>query len=603
MIGETPTGPSVEPPSATGPDLPPGIGTPPDPPVAGSVDDESRSLVLVQQGAWTLVWVGVLSSALEYWGSWSAGLWAAVLAPVLVVVGLGGLVLVWAVPRPLGRAMQVAGLGVALVTVGVTQGTLIHLRHFYATDSAAFDQVATRLFLDGRNPYTSSMGAAARLLHPAAAFWTYQVDGTHTANISYPAGSFLLQAPVMGLGLTHMVTDWVDLGAWLVTGLLLFCLLPRVLRWLAPLLLLTGVFSGAFADGGTDALFVPFLVLAVWRWDRFPARAVSWLPAWVGPVSLGVACSVKQTPWFCVPFLVVGVALEARRSGGRPVATGIRYASLVAAAFLAVNLVFIIWSPSAWFRGAFLPLFQPLVADGQGIVTLALHGLTGGVVLPWLAAAAGLGFVTLLAAFAWFEPRLKRAWLFLVPVALFLPDRSLANYLLDFVPAAVVAALSVRAARPAPAGDVPGRRQVWVPRLAVGGPALVTVVLLAVAFSSAPLAVTVDGYAAGGVATVDGGLHYERVDVSVRNTADRALLPRFMVSSGGGHPGGFWRATPVHGESPVPPGATTEYVLRPPRFTWAPDHGARWLVEAYTTSPDALSTSSLQYWAPGTAEH
>ena len=46
-------------------------------------------------------------------------------------------------------------------------------------------------------------------------------------------------------GFTHMVTDWVDLGAWLVTAVLVFCMVPRALRWLAPLLLLTGAFVGA----------------------------------------------------------------------------------------------------------------------------------------------------------------------------------------------------------------------------------------------------------------------------------------------------------------------------------------------------------------------
>ena len=49
----------------------------------------------------------------------------------------------------------------------------------------------------------------------------------------------------------------------------------------------------------------------------------------------------------------------------------------------------------------------------------------------------------MVAAFALWEPRLRRAWLFLVPLVLFLPDRSLANYLTDFVPAALVAAVTV----------------------------------------------------------------------------------------------------------------------------------------------------------------
>ncbi len=563
-------------------------------------------LVLVQRCAWTLVWVAVLASGLQFWGSWSAGLWAAVLAPLLAALGIAGTVLVWTVRRPLGRTMQVAGLSAALGTVAVTQGTAIHLRHYYTTDSAAFNQWATRLLLDGRNPYTSSLAGAARFLHPASAYWTYQVDGVHTTSASYPAGSFLLQAPFMALGLTHMVTDWVDLVAWSVTGLLLFVLLPGVLRWLAPMLLLTGVFAGAFTNGGTDALFVPFLVLAVWRWDRFPSRAVPWLPAWVGPVSLGVACSIKQTPWFCVPFLVAGVAIGTRRAGGRPAVAALRYAAWVAGAFVLVNAAFIAWSPSAWTHGTLLPLYQPLVADGQGLVTLALHGITGGVVLPWLTAAAALGLCTLLLAFVWWEPSLRRAWLFLVPVALFLPDRSLANYLLDFVPAAIVAAVSIAAVGGPPSVGRVGtarRRYPKLPMLTVTLSGVAAAVLVAVAFTSAPLNVTVDRATAAGTATVAGGLRYVEVEVTVHNTADRALLPRFMVSSGGGHPNGFWRADAVRGTSPVPPGATTEFVLRPPRLTWAPSQGARWLVEAYTTSPDALSTSSLQYWSLGIVGH
>ena len=35
-------------------------------------------------------------------------------------------------------------------------------------------------------------------------------------------------------------------------------------------------------------------------------------------------------------------------------------------------------------------MIEPLVGDGQGVVSLALRGLTGGVVLPWLSAAAVL---------------------------------------------------------------------------------------------------------------------------------------------------------------------------------------------------------------------
>ena len=417
--------------------------------------------------------------------------------------------------------------------------------------------------------------------------------------VSYPAGSFLLQAPFMALGLTHLATDWVDLGAWLVTAVLVFCMLPAFLRWLAPLLLLTGMFLGPFANGGTDALFVPFLVLAVWRWDRYPQRATTWLPAWVGPVALGVACSVKQTPWFCVPFLVVGVAVEAGRSGSGPLRSSSRYLALVGATFVTVNLPFVVASPTAWLKGTFLPVTEPLVADGQGLVALALHGLTGGVVTAWMSAAAGVALVAMVAAFALFEERLKRVWLLLVPLVVFLPDRSLANYLTDFVPAALVAALSVTAVGSGTGVAPTRRRPGWLVPVAVGVPAVVSAALLVVAFTSAPLTVTVDGVSARGVATVDGGQSWTRVVVTVHNTSGTAMAPHFMVSSGGGHPAGFWSARAVGGVDPVAPGASTRFELRPTRYTATPPRGQWWIVEAYSSPPDALSTSPLQRWALG----
>ncbi len=583
------------------PDLAPGDDPRLDDPPPVDQDTETTSaaaLVLVQRCAWTLVWLAVLSTALSYWGEWSSGPVIAALSPVLVLASLTGVTAVWIVRRPLSSRMQAAGLLVALSAAAASQATSIHQRRFYTTDSAAFNQVATRILVDGRNPYTTTMAAAARLLRPAYQYWTYQLDGGHALGVSYPAGSFLLQAPFEALGLHHMVTDWVDLGAWLVTAVLVFWMLPAFLRWLAPLLLLTAVFAGAFGNGGTDGLFLPFLVVAVWRWDRYPGRAVAWLPAWVGPVSLGMACSIKQTPWFCVPFLVIGVACESRRAGGRPLATAVRYAGLVVGTFVVVNLPFIVWSPVAWLKGTLLPMAAPLIPDGQGLIAIAVHGLTGGVVLAWMSVASVLALVAMLGAFALWEPRLKRAWLFLVPLVLFLPDRSLSSYLTDFVPVALVAAVSVAVvAAPEPTG-VRRRR---VAALVVGVPSLVAMALVVVAFTTAPLSVSV-GRTTVVADSVD-GFNFASMEVTVHNGSGAALVPHFMVASGGGHPSGFWRATVVHGTMPVAAGATTEFVLRPSNATPAPATGQWWLVDAYTTSPNALSTSPLQHWSSPDGGH
>ena len=257
------------------------------------------------------------------------------------------------------------------------------------------------------------------------------------------------------------------------------------------------------------------------------------------------------------------------------------------------------------------------MADGQGLVALAVHGLTGGVVMPWLTAAAVCALVAMLVAFAAWESRFHRAWLFLVPFVLYLPDRSLANYLSDFVPAALVAALTVASVPVASgtmapaAGDPsavrgttdPSGHRTWLAPVVVAGAAVVSAVLLVVACTSAPLDIGVDGVAARGVATVNGGLAFVRVDVTVHNTSSGALWPRFMVAFGGGHPSGFWRTQVLRGTLPIGAGDTAVLALRPVDRQDAPPHGQWWVVQAYTSRPNALSTSPLQWWSLGKAGH
>ncbi len=573
---------------------------------ADKVTDDAGMLHRVQQAAWTLVWLAILSAGLVYSGSWSAGPWAVAGALFLVVSAIAGTALVWIEPRWLKSSLQLAGMAMAATAALITQGTDIHLRHYVTTDSSAFNQLAARLLWEGHNPYTSSMAPASQLFAHASSSWTYRLDGGHALGVSYPAGSFLLQVPLQALGVHHMTSDWLDLAAWILTAGLVFFMLPTALRWVSPMLLLTGIYLGGFANGGTDALFLPFLVIAVWRWDRYPGRAVAWLPAWVGPAALGVACSIKQSPWFCVPFLVAGVTLVARRQGVRPFGVATRYLSVVVAAFLVVNLPFVVAAPGAWLRGVLLPMVDPLVPDGQGVVALATHGITGGVVPMWLSLAGALAACALLVAFVAWPARLHRAWLFVLPLPLALPARSLSNYLLDLAPAAIVAAISVG---PWEATDEAGMsmrprasstrwRLAGAIVLGLGAAAAVATVL---GVTSAPLRVAVGPIRAAGDPSSPNPMKWRTVVVSVTNDAGAPLHPRFMIASGGGHPGGFWGADLRRGQDPIPAGATSVFALHPTTTTWTPTHGQGWLVLAYTTAPSAVSTSGRQVWQLGKA--
>ncbi len=544
---------------------------------------------LIERAAWSLAWLAILTTGVDVWGQWTAWPGMAIVSPLVVLTGLVGAVVLWSVGDPASKALQRFAFAAATGTVLATQGPAIGARSFYSTDSAAFNHVATQLLLRGHDPYTSSMASAAQFLPTPADYWTYTANGAHVTQVSYPAGSFLLQAPLMALGLHHLPTDWLDLAAWLVTGALLFAILPRSIRWLAPVLLLADAYVGPFANGGTDALFIPFLVVAVWQWDRFATATRPSMARWLSPVALGVACSIKQSPWFCVPFLLLGVALEARAARTGVLRTTMRYASMTAGAFLVINSAFIVWDPGAWWHGTMLPLLTPLVPDGQGLVTLALHGLSGGADLRLLSLAGGLVMLSLFAAMLLKYPSLKRTWLFALPIVLFVPGRSLTSYLLDFFPVAVVAAVSVRPGSPDAALTMP----TWARRSLIATPMAGAVLLATLALRSAPLVVTVDS-----LTTADAHQAVAAVTVTVHNRSGRYVTPNFMYSLDGGHPSGFWHQSLVSGVLPLAPGGSATITIRPDAWTWAPQRGEYWLVEAYT-SPDALSTSSPQRWPFG----
>jgi uncharacterized membrane protein len=546
---------------------------------------------LAERGAWTLVWFGVLAGGLSLWHLWWYGPLAAGAAPFLVAAALGGMATCWFVTSPRSRAFQYTTLAIAVVSVALPAGIAVATRPFYDTDAAALDQGAARTLLRGSDPYTASLAGVRRLLSVPDRYWTYTIDGGHITHVSYPAGSFLFEVPAMALGLTHGVVDWVDLVAWLATGVLVFALLPASLRWLGVLLLLTPL----LVDMGTDATFLPFLVLAVWRWDRYGAPDAG-VAGWIGPLALGVACATKQTSWFCLPFLATGVAFEAQRAGRAATRILVRYLATVVAVFLVVNLPFVAWNPGAWARGTVTPLVDPLVADGQGLVTLATHGITGGVNLTALGIAGALALVTMLVAFAMWYPTLKRVWPMLLPVAFFFATRSLSTYMTDLVPVALAAATSVAAAPSATAALATrrtSRARVGRTRMTrviiTAVPALALVVAAVVAFSSAPLELAVRS-----VTTSNAGRTLDTVTTWVRNDTGSTVAPHFMVNAGN-NPNGF--LVPVGGRPVIlgPHGAAT-VTLTAPGDTVAPQPGARWLIEAYTLRPKALSTSALVVW-------
>ena len=362
---------------------------------------------------------------------------------------------------------------------------------------------------------------------------------------------------------------------------------PAYIKWLSPLLLLASLFTFTFVHGGTDALFVPFMMLAALRWDDFVTRRGPRWTGWLGPVALGVACSIKQTPWFCVPFFFLVIALEARRHDVKVLGTVARYASLVAAPFVAINIAFIVWSPGAWLHGVLLPLTQPLLPDGQGLVSLATHGFVRVVHPLDLELAGGLLLLALMAATVTWYPRMKQTWLFALPIALFVPSRSFSSYLVDFVPAAFVALISTQRE-----GGVRTRRvrSALLRGGALALPVAASVVMMVLAFTSVPLSISVDHYSAH-----DHNQYMGPITLTLTNHTSSAITPHVMVVIGSGHPVGFWKPDGTH-VATVPPHSSVTAVWTPPRYMLAPEQYENWLVEVLTSQPNALATTPAYSW-------
>lgn len=547
---------------------------------------------LPERMGWSVACLLVVFSGLHVWVGSMSTPGANASAMVLVLGGLVGMWWCWIPKAQLGRRWQAA------VLLGLTLGLAMQavaaygFDPAYGTDAVAFDHYAALLLLHGHDPYAASMAPALARFHVPVIFSTYTMTGGRVTHVSYPAGSFLLYVPFLAAGLSTQAGNIADIAFWVVGLGLAWLLLPRRLAWLAPLLLGAPMYAGYVLGGVTDTLFLPFLVVALWRWDRYGDHAHGGLARWVGPVMLGLAMTVKQTPWFLLPFLLVGVAQEAQARDGRGLRTAARYAAVTATTFLAVNAAFIVWGPKAWLQGAFAPLLDPTIPDGQGVVNAVLYGHVGGGDLQTLSLAGAAFLAGALLAFAVRYPALKRGWALLVALAFFWPTRSFGSYLIMMVPAALVAAATVR---PAPNG--PGFRLVtWFrtrARAAVllAVPAAVLAGGVGVALAApAPLSVDVVATrSTGQLQTVD------QITVRVRNRTGRALRPHFTVNSSG-HVTTFWYAvggTALSAQSqPVPPHGVETVTLRAPNVASMPSLSAPFMVEAFTGTPPAVSVSA-----------
>ena len=232
------------------------------------------------------------------------------------------------------------------------------------------------------------------------------------SSVSYPAGSFLLPAPFLAVGIEDIRIVYAILA---LAGLVYAAwVMPGRRRWVFVGGVLASLeFWNGIAAGDTSVTCFPLLLVA---WLSLGRRNL------VSALFMGLAVATKQTAWFVLPFYLI---LLYRTSGARPVPVA---AGIIAAVFAAANLPFIIAGPGLWLDSILSPVADPVFPLGVGVINLVTSGL--------LTIQSTLPFTVLeLLAFAvglvWYyrnATRYPQAGLILAVLPLFFAWRSLWPY-------------------------------------------------------------------------------------------------------------------------------------------------------------------------------
>jgi len=488
-----------------------------------------------------------------------------------------------------------------VVLIGAWTYVQFHGAPGYTTDELSFDQYAAQLVAHGfHNPYVHSMKPAGPLFRLSPDGYTYTITGQPVEQLSYPSLSFLVYVPFILLGWTSELAAGLNVAAWALAVLLMFVLLPRSMRAAALVFASIDVYIAFAAGGVTDMLYIPLLIVAAYKWDRF-GRSRS---TYIAPVAVGLAMAIKQTPWPVVVFVLCALAWDeydrsgdareaARRAG--------RYFAVVLGVFLIPNLPYMIASPSAWFSGVFALFVRNMVPTGQGLISLTLFAHLGGGSLAAYTVVMILAALLLLAVFLGTYPLLRPATFMLPSLAYFFAARSQTNYLIALIPVALVGAITAGppAARRVPAvgrrvaGVVRDRR--W--RRAIAALGVLGVAAIIYAFSStSPLTVTIVGQRTTGFL---GGI--KTLIVKVHNGTSSPQTPAYTVQTSHGDTT-FWKIQA--GPKTIAPGHTGRVELVARNYQAEPGLSDGFSVLAFTEHPAAVSVSHrflINLWRTATS--
>ncbi len=383
----------------------------------------------------------VFNMALQSWQMGDIGSHPAVVGIVFVQYALAFTLLAVGV-MPVNAARRAAPLIAIAVLYSLVSWSYIKIEinlRVYGTDNVAFSHVAAEKLLSGTNPYQVHDRAvieegAFRFGVPAT-FVTSTTNGqTLDSLMSWPAGSVLVLAPALALGLQDM--RWVVVLFEVAVMAALWFRAPGALRPVVflPIVIDPDLFLQFTGGGVMDFIWVlPTLLAAI----ALYGGRLHW-----SALCYGLAAGAKQQPWLLAPFLAIYI-WNIRREDPLPlrVRAVAAFGAVSAAGFLALNAPFMVWGFNDWMRGVLLPFREQLVPFGSGISLLTQTGAVG---LPkefYSAATFGVWAVLILVYVLYFRSLRHALWL-APAIIMWFGYRSLQNYYVYWIPMMLVALIA-----------------------------------------------------------------------------------------------------------------------------------------------------------------
>lgn len=553
----------------------------------------------------TITVLAVISLFVGTRDSWTAAIWSYPRTASMIMIGYG-LMLVCGVLALSARSPRaMVGIDVAVTAVALMVRLPAFLTSYapgyasYGNDEGQLVDYAGTTLAHGHNPYTEVWtDAYAR----GQGGITLTMDGRIIDRFDYPPISALLNALAKPFSFGVPTAALVSTLGLVAAMVVMFAMVPAPWRAAAPLVCLGLNLLPPIARAGYPAMVaLPFLVVAVASWTRVgigragPGRLG--VRGWAGAICLGLAISTQQLAWFLAPFLVVGIlVLRGGDLGARRGCLLIaRYVGVVIGVVAAVNGPFLVMNARAWWTGILLPMTEPTVPHGQGLVGISYYLIGGSGALNYYAYATMLLAAALLLCFVLFIERLGPAMVILPWLVFYLSVRSQDDYFLSMTPIWIVSIATVGHADFVRAWRFRPRLRRWRPLQHWAGQTIAAVILLIPAAMCVRVAILTPPPLRMNVVSMivsRSGYLINVLEVDVTNVSGRTIEPHFTLSDSESMSHFLVADT---GPETLTPRQTALYVLVP----WSPGSrrslNDRVMLRAVTTDPVTLSSLQLNF--------